>query len=107
MTRGNQPMLHHSDATKGTAMLERTVLIGSTNGLHARPAKLFSQAAAAAGIPVTLTKTGGKTVNAASILGVISLGIGHGDEVTLAADGDTAETLLDELARLLLIDHDA
>ena len=107
MTRGNQPLLHNSDATKGTAMLERTVLIGSTNGLHARPAKLFSQAAAAAGIPVTLTKTGGKTVNAASILGVISLGIGHGDEVTLAADGDAAPTILDELAQLLLTDHDA
>ncbi|WP_104083765.1 HPr family phosphocarrier protein [Cryobacterium sp. Y11] len=88
-------------------MLERTVLVGSTHGLHARPAKLFSQAAAAAGIPVTLTKAGGKAVNAASILGVISLGIGHGDEVTLAADGDTAETTLDELAQLLLTDHDA
>jgi len=88
-------------------MLERTVLVGSTNGLHARPAKLFSQAAAAAGLPVTLTKTGGKTVNAASILGVISLGISHGDEVTLAASGAEAETVLDELAELLLTNHDA
>lgn len=88
-------------------MLERTVLVGSTHGLHARPAKLFSQAAAAAGTPITLTKTGGKTVNAASILGVISLGISHGDEVTLAAGGDTAETILEQLAQLLLTDHDA
>ncbi|KGJ82387.1 phosphotransferase [Cryobacterium roopkundense] len=88
-------------------MLERTVLVGSTHGLHARPAKLFCQAAAAAGVPITLTKNGGKTVNAASILGVISLGISHGDEVTLAADGDTAEVVLDELAQLLLTDHDA
>lgn len=88
-------------------MLERTVLVGSTHGLHARPAKLFSQAAAAAGFPVTLTKTGGKTVNAASILGLISLGINHGDEVTIAADGDTAESILEELAQLLLTDHDA
>ena len=103
----SQHLSQNVHATKGIAMLERTILIGSTHGLHARPAKLFSQAAAAAGIPVTLTKTGGKTVNAASILGIISLGIGHGDEVTLAADGDTAETILDELARLLLVDHDA
>ncbi|KFF58680.1 hypothetical protein JF66_16775 [Cryobacterium sp. MLB-32] len=88
-------------------MIERTVLVASTHGLHARPAKLFSQAAAAVGTPVTLTKAGGKTVNAASILGIISLGIGHGDEVTLTADGDTAETILDELALLLLTDHDA
>jgi len=88
-------------------MLERTVVIGSTHGLHARPANIFSQAAAAAGLPVTLTKTGGKTVNAASILGVISLGIGHGDEVTLAVEGESAESVLEELAQLLLADHDA
>ncbi|TFD81915.1 HPr family phosphocarrier protein [Cryobacterium psychrophilum] len=88
-------------------MLERTVQIGSTHGLHARPAKLFSQAATAAGMPVTITKTGGKTANAASILGVISLGINHGDEVTLAAEGDKAEAVLDKLTELLLTDHDA
>jgi phosphocarrier protein len=87
-------------------MLERTVRIGSTHGLHARPAKLFSQAASASGSTVTLTKSGGKPVNAASILGVISLGINHGDEVTLTADGDNAESVLDELVELLLTDHD-
>lgn len=87
-------------------MVERTVRIGSTHGLHARPAKLFTQAAAASGAKVTIAKTGGKAVNAASILGVISLGIDHGDEVTLAADGDTAATVLDQLAELLLTDHD-
>lgn len=92
---------------KGSTMLERTVQIGSTHGLHARPAKLFSQAAAAAGTPVTITKTGGKTVNAASILSVISLGINHGDEVMLAAEGEHAVTILDELTELLLTDHDA
>ncbi|MDJ0347796.1 HPr family phosphocarrier protein [Cryobacterium sp. PH29-G1] len=87
-------------------MLERTVTIGSTHGLHARPAKLFSQAVGASGLPVTITKTGGKPVNAASILGVISLGINHGDEVTLATEGDNAETVLDTLVDLLLTDHD-
>lgn len=91
---------------EGYAMVERTVRIGSTHGLHARPAKLFTQAAAASGAKVTIAKTGGKAVNAASILGVISLGIDHGDEVTLAADGDTADTVLDQLAELLLANHD-
>lgn len=87
-------------------MLERTVKIGSTHGLHARPAKLFSQAAAAAGTPVTITKTGGRSVNAASILGVISLGINHGDEVTLGTEGDNADSVLDALVDLLRTDHD-
>jgi len=87
-------------------MAERTVQIASEHGLHARPASLFTQAATRAGIPVLLAK-GEKSVNAASILGVISLGIDHGDEVTLSADGDGADAVLDSLAELLTIDHDA
>lgn len=88
-------------------MTERTVRIGSAHGLHARPAKLFTQAAAASGSKVTIAKAGGKAVNAASILGVISLGIDSGDEVTLTADGPDADAVLDTLIELLLTDHDA
>ena len=87
-------------------MPERTVVVASAHGLHARPAALFTQAAAKAGVPVTIAK-GGKSVNAASILGVISLGIDHGDEVVIAVDGEDAETVLDELTDLLTTDHDA
>jgi phosphocarrier protein HPr len=88
-------------------MPERTVTIASSVGLHARPASLFSQAAGKSGAKVTLTSPAGKSVNAASILGVLSLGIGHGDEVVLAAEGDNAEAALDELATLLETDLDA
>ncbi len=84
----------------------RTVRIGSSHGLHARPAKLFAQAAKEAGIPVTVAKDAGKPVNAASILGVIALGAEHGDYLTLTADGDGAEAVLDALAELLATDHD-
>jgi phosphocarrier protein len=87
-------------------MVERTVRIGSTHGLHARPAKLFTQAAAASGASVRIAK-GGKAVNAASILGVISLGIDHGDDVTLSVEGDNADAVLDELVDRLVTDHDA
>lgn len=89
------------------AQLTRTVRIGSAHGLHARPAKLFAQAAKESGIPVTLAKDAGKPVNAASILGVIALGIEQGDYVTLVADGDGAEAVLDTLSELLTTDHDA
>lgn len=88
-------------------MPERTVTIASSVGLHARPASLFSQAAGKSGAKVTLTSPAGKSVNAASILGVLSLGIGHGDEVVLAAEGDNADAALDELATLLETDLDA
>jgi len=89
------------------AELTRTVRIGSSHGLHARPAKLFAQAAKEAGVPVTIAKDAGAPVNAASILGVIALGVEQGDYVTLTAEGDGAEALLDTLSELLTTDHDA
>ena len=87
--------------------ISRTVRIGSAHGLHARPAKLFAQAAKDAGIPVTISKGAGGAVNAASILSVISLGAESGDYVTLTADGPGAEDVLDILTELLTTDHDA
>jgi len=87
-------------------MSERTVTVASSVGLHARPASLFAQAAAKAGIPVTLTSAAGKSVNAASILGVLSLGIGHDEVVTLSAEGAGADEALDALVEVLATDLD-
>jgi phosphocarrier protein len=87
-------------------MSERTITVASSVGLHARPASLFAQAAAKTGVAVTLTSAAGKTVNAASILGVLSLGIGHGETVTIAAEGDGADAALDTLAEVLNTDLD-
>jgi phosphocarrier protein len=89
-------------------MATRTVRIGSSHGLQARPAKLFTQAAKDAGVPVTIAKGSGKPVNAASILGVIALAVEHGDYVTLSVDGEgaAAEGTLDTLSELLVTDHD-
>ncbi len=87
--------------------ITRTVRIGSSHGMHARPAKMFAQAAKEACIPITIAKDSGSPVNAASILGVIALGVEQGDYVTLVADGDGAETAVDTLSELLTTDHDA
>ena len=86
--------------------VSRTIRIGSSNGLHARPAKLFSQAVKDSGLAITISKGSGATVNAASILGVISLGAEKGDYVTLVAEGENANAVLDALAELLTTDHD-
>lgn len=87
-------------------MPSRTVTVASKVGLHARPAALFARASAEVGVPVTLTSAAGKKVNAASILGILSLGVEHGEEVTLEADGEGAEAALDQLAAMLAIDLD-
>ncbi len=87
-------------------MAERTLAVASAHGLHARPAALFVKAVTDSGCTVELQKAERK-INAASILGVVSLGIEHGDEVTLRVEGEGADAVLDTLAEFLEKDHDA
>ncbi|SDI39772.1 HPr family phosphocarrier protein [Nonomuraea jiangxiensis] len=87
-------------------MAHRTVVVASASGLHARPAKLFVQAAMRLGVPVKI-RLGEKSVPARSMLGVLSLGAVRGTEVTLEADGPGAEEALDTLTALLSRDLDA
>lgn len=88
-------------------MTTRTAVIGSTVGLHARPAAQFTKAAAATGLPVTIAVEGGEPVDATSLLAVMTLGAGHQQTVTLAAAGTGAEEALDALAALLSTDLDS
>ena len=82
-------------------MAERRVNVGWAEGLHARPASIFVRAVTAAGVPVTITKPDGPTVNAASILAVLSIGAHGGEEIVLASDAENAEAALDRLAKLV------
>ena len=87
-------------------MSERRVAVASAVGLHARPASLFARAAAETGLLVTLTTMAGRTANAASILEVLSLGVGCGDIVTITAHGDGADAALGMLVDVLSTDFD-
>jgi phosphocarrier protein HPr len=82
-------------------MTERQVRVGSRVGLHARPASLFAKAVANAGVPVQISKDEEPPVNARSLLSLLTLGAEYGDLVTLYAEGDGADTALDELAAML------
>jgi phosphocarrier protein len=87
-------------------MATRTATIASGHGLHARPAALFVQAVTDSGLSVTIEKDG-REAPAGSILGVISLAINQGDSVTISAEGETADSVLDSLVTFLETDHDA
>jgi phosphocarrier protein len=84
----------------------RTVVVASRVGLHARPAALFTKAATNVGIPVTIRKGQGSPVPASSILSVLTLNVGCGDEVVIEASGARADAVLDDLAALLARDLD-
>jgi phosphocarrier protein HPr len=80
-------------------MPQRRITVTSPVGLHARPAALFAQAAQDAGT-VTVSKPGGSAVNAQSILSLLSLDVRGGEEIVVRAEGDNAEAVLEELARI-------
>ncbi|HEX7351064.1 HPr family phosphocarrier protein [Brachybacterium sp.] len=82
-------------------MPARTVKVASSSGLHARPAAIFSQAASEQEVSVTIETGAMGPVKASSILLLLTLNVGHGDEVTLRAEGDGAEESLEVLSALL------
>ncbi|MFB6814920.1 HPr family phosphocarrier protein [Streptomyces sp. NPDC056347] len=82
-------------------MAERRVNVGWAEGLHARPASIFVRAATASGVPVTIARTDGTPVNAASMLAVLGLGAQGGEEIVLASEADNSEAALDRLAKLV------
>lgn len=86
-------------------MLSRNATIASAVGLHARPATIFSRKVKSSGIPVAVGRPGGASVDGASVLAVMMLGIRCGEEVVLTTDVPNSEKLLDELVALLEVDH--
>ena len=80
-------------------MLARTLVIRNPNGIHARPAQLFVQAATAQPAAVRLRK-GERTVSGRSVLDVLTLGMKCGDTITLEIDANDP-ALLATLADLL------
>lgn len=87
-------------------MITKTATIGSSVGLHARPAALFTSAVQDTGFDITISLDG-EEADAGSVLEVMTLGAQHGDVVTLSCEDDSAEATLAELAAMLERDLDA
>lgn len=81
-------------------MITRDVTIINSVGLHARPATFFVQKANAFKSSVWVERED-RRVNAKSLLGVLSLGIVKGMEVTLIADGADEAEAIEGLAALI------
>lgn len=77
--------------------------IKNPSGLHARPASLFSAAAAGFTSRVTVENlTRGKSpVDAKSTLLLLTAGVSSGHQVRLAADGADEEAAIDALTKLV------
>lgn len=85
-------------------MPSTTVAVGSSIGLHARPAAVIAEAVAAAGVPVTLSVAGGEPVDAGSALLIMTLGATKGTDVTVTGEDAAA---VEKIAQLVATDLDA
>src|SRR5664279_2175469 len=76
--------------------------IGSSDGLHTRPAAAVVQAVAGVDATVTITDltTGGGPVSAKSMIGIMSLGAKKGDVVAFSATGAAAQDAIDTLVEM-------
>ena len=81
-------------------MFVKEVMVQNKVGLHARPATFFIQKANEFKSSIWLEKEE-RRVNAKSLLGVLSLGIVGGTEITVIADGVDEKRAADELAELV------
>jgi phosphocarrier protein HPr len=90
-----------------TTALSQTAVVGSRVGLHARPASLIAQRAAALGARIRIGRDGGAPVDARSPLLLMTLGASKGDEVVVEAEGPDAESALAEIVAMVQADLDA
>ncbi|HEY4551831.1 MAG TPA: phosphocarrier protein HPr [Bacillaceae bacterium] len=82
-------------------MIEKQYKIIEETGIHARPATLLVQAAGKFDSMIQL-EYNEKKVNLKSIMGVMSLGIGQGAEISIIVDGADEKEALQSIEETLL-----
>ena len=76
------------------------------HGIHARPAALIANFAKAQSFEITVSANG-RSANARSAVSLMSLGVKHGDEISITAAGENAERVLEQLKATILSHREA
>lgn len=77
-------------------MMKEIVTVNCVDGLDARPIAMLVQKASQFASVIHI-EVGNKKVNAKSIMGMMSLNVASGDEVTVIAQGEDEEAALREI----------
>lgn len=80
--------------------MEKKIVVKSTVGLHASLAAKVVQAASKYSVDINLHYND-KVVDIKSILGLLSLAIPSGENVTIVAQGENAKEAIDDIAAIL------
>jgi catabolite repression HPr-like protein len=81
-------------------MKKRSTTIQLENGLEARPIAILVQTASQYESSIYI-ETGDKKVNAKSIMGMMTLSLSSGEEVTVIAEGSDEESAVADLEKFL------
>jgi len=81
-------------------LLEKTVVVGGKEGLHARPAAAFVKAASKFKCKVSLTHKG-RLVNAKSTIDMMMSAASEGELIIMRTDGEDEETAMAELSLMI------
>lgn len=86
---------------EGEALFSKPLTLANPNGLHARPAAVFAQAAKGFSASICLHKQQ-DSANAKSLVAIMALQTAQGDVVQVSAVGADAEVAIKTLAQLLV-----
>ena len=81
-------------------MVSKEVIVNNGTGLHARPATLLVKKASSFKSDVSI-EFNGKKDNVKSLIGVLSLGVTKGANITVTASGDDETLAAEEIAKLI------
>lgn len=81
-------------------MIQKSMKIQLSSGLEARPVAVLVQKASQYDSTVYI-EAEGKKVNAKSIMGMMSLGLDMGEEITVIADGKDEDAAVDSIEAFL------
>ena len=81
-------------------MIRKPITIGISNGLEARPIAMLVQVASQYSSNIYL-ESEAKKVNAKSIMGMMTLGLDAGEEITLSANGDDENAAMESIEQYL------
>lgn len=81
-------------------MIKQDFNITAETGIHARPATMLVQTAGKYSSDINL-EFNDKSVNLKSIMGVMSLGVGQGADVTITADGEDEEDAIEGIKAVM------
>ena len=81
-------------------MIKKTITIGLSSGLEARPVAMLVQIASQFDSQIYVENNNAR-VNAKSIMGMMTLGLDNGEEVTVTANGKDESEAMDGVEKYL------